>query len=450
MLGRVAATLACLATALAAGCAGDETPVTIGVLPECRGYSAGANQPLLGAAELPLLERGARKAGDDPSDGLLDARVAGREIELVFGCEPAEQHPYDSVYSLLEVRRLVEREHAEIVVVSSGEPWTLELAAYAARHPEVTFVTGWGYTQSATLRDDAPNLVSFYPNALQQVAAAGAYAYRRLGWRRAVIVHDDHAWGWTEAAGFSAPFCALGGTIVDRVWVPQTGAFDPKTVAARVRDLDVDGVFLGNGDVRVVTALADGVPLLRGNMSDELIGTWWSLGDNSIHLALGKRLEGVFTTMAGSAPAGESLPENARYWKRYTATWPGQAAFWALHGAGVATYTAMSAVVAALERVGGDLGESARNFQRALYEIELDGPNGRLRLDEHGQVIATGWYTKRRVVNKERNDVVTLPPVAGIDTTLGGLIGRDSAPPSRNGVPCRKAPAPAWASKIGG
>lgn len=437
-----------LAAALAAGCGGGEEPFRIGVLPECRSSLSGAYEPLLAAAELPLIERGAHLAGHDPSDGLVDARVAGREVRLAFGCEAAEQDAFDSVASLLEVRRLVEREGADVMILSTGEPWTLELRDYARRHPGVTFVIGWGHVQSATLRDAAPNVFSFFPNVLQQAAAAGAYAYNRLGWRRAVTVHNDHTWGWTETAGFTAVFCALGGEVVDRVWAPRFGPLDAPAIVKRVRKVAPDGIFLAQGDVALVTALANGLPLLRGNMGDELIGTWWGLGDPSIQLALRERLDGVLTTTAGSAPSGDSLPANARYWALYAKTFPGQPSFWALHGGGTATYVSVAAVAKALEGVRGDLGDGQRRFQEALRDVELDAPNGRLRLDEHRQVIGTGWLTRRKVVNGERTDIA-LPPVGGIDTTLGGLLGPDSPPPSRTSPPCRRGHAPSWARTLG-
>src|SRR5262245_11986305 len=69
----------------AAGCGGggDRTPIRIGVLSDCVGFYGAFNDYVLGAAELPLLERGARRAGRNPSDGVESARVAGKAVELL-------------------------------------------------------------------------------------------------------------------------------------------------------------------------------------------------------------------------------------------------------------------------------------------------------------------------------------------------------------------------------
>src|SRR5947208_1401471 len=54
------------ALALTAGCGGGPGPVRIGVLSDCVGLFGAYNDVTLAAAELPLLERGARLAGRKP------------------------------------------------------------------------------------------------------------------------------------------------------------------------------------------------------------------------------------------------------------------------------------------------------------------------------------------------------------------------------------------------
>ena len=111
---------------------------------------------------------------------------------------------------------------------------------YARKRPGTTFLGGVASGQAVTLDHAAPNFFRFYTDGTQAMAGAGAYAYKELGWRTAVTVGDDEAFDYTEVAGFVAEFCALGGTITQRVWVPST-ARDYGPSAARVPRQGVDG-----------------------------------------------------------------------------------------------------------------------------------------------------------------------------------------------------------------
>ena len=78
---------------------------------------------------------------------------------------------------------------------------------------------------------------------------------------------DDVPYAWAQAAGFVAEFCALGGRIVDRIWIPL--GIDPATVATQV-PRDVDGVYVGQAilpmaDVPEALRLARPRPVAAGS-----------------------------------------------------------------------------------------------------------------------------------------------------------------------------------------
>ena len=56
----------------------------------------------------------------------------------------------------------------------------------AHRYPDAVFVSTFWDEQEVTLRRPATNLFRFAPDYAQQEAGLGAYAYRDLGWRRAI------------------------------------------------------------------------------------------------------------------------------------------------------------------------------------------------------------------------------------------------------------------------
>src|SRR6185312_16025259 len=74
------ALLAAVALAVAA-CGGSKPPLRIGVVVDC----VGVNRPLEGA-ELPLVQRGAKRRGADALGGIGPATIAGRRVELVRAC----------------------------------------------------------------------------------------------------------------------------------------------------------------------------------------------------------------------------------------------------------------------------------------------------------------------------------------------------------------------------
>ena len=260
-LAAVGSTVAVL---VAAGCGGGGEAIRIGVLTDCVGFSAGVSDAALGAAELPLLERGARLAGRTPGDGVEGARVAGRRVELLRGCTESGNYA-----RLIEVaRRLIEKEHADILVGPVGEGDGVVLRDVAARHPGVTVVLALSDAQESTLQRPAPNVFRFLPDGAQAAAGLGAYAYHVLGWRTAALIGTDDI-AWPQAAGFVAEFCALGGRVVDRRWFTLFDRW-PRSLAAAISP-DADGVALFPAFTEDWIAVAKAYGKLRGGLSRRVV-----------------------------------------------------------------------------------------------------------------------------------------------------------------------------------
>jgi len=114
------------------------------------------------------------------------------------------------------------------------------------------------------------------------------------------------------------------------------------------------------------------------------------------------------------------------------------------------SYTnAMEAVLRALDEVGGDLADDQRRFMAALAEVELDAPNGRVRLDENRQAIAPNYL--HRLENNAQGNLVPVDfrVIADVDQTLGGLFDPDDPPPGRDTPRCERGSPPPWASADG-
>jgi branched-chain amino acid transport system substrate-binding protein len=419
----------------ASACGGKSAAIRIGVLSDREGGASFLYEPILAAAQLPLIERGARPLGDQPSDGIQGAKLAGRGIEIIPGCASSS-----SSSAVAEARRLVEREHVDILV----GPELAEVEAvkqYAKGRPGVAFLATLGQ-QSATLRDSVPNVFSFYLDETQASAGLGAYAYR-LGWRKAVTVGDDSHPVWGYTAGIVAEFCALGGDVVKRVWVPATA--DPSKVLSAVPKSGIDGIFYVSGGGRPLFALMKGLPFLRDGLADKVVGNGSPFVDPSA--GLGNRRAGVVYSSGGtnSNPTGPGAAYVARLARAFPKVFSFTGLLAPTNGFGLGYYNSMEAVLQALERVRGDLSDGERRFMAALAKVELDAPNGHVRLDAHRQAIAPNYLNRLELNPKGQLAVRTFETVPAVEQTFGGAFSPTSPPPGRTNPPCKRGKPPSWA-----
>src|SRR5215510_15402965 len=107
-----AAAIAALVLGVGACGGSGKRPLRVGVIVDCQGAYRALRDVELSGAQLPLIARGAQRAGSERSDGLRPFKIAGRNVELVQGCSESGE-----LAALTQVARLlVEREHVDAVV----------------------------------------------------------------------------------------------------------------------------------------------------------------------------------------------------------------------------------------------------------------------------------------------------------------------------------------------
>jgi ABC-type branched-subunit amino acid transport system substrate-binding protein len=397
--------------------------IGVGLIADCSGANANGYDASLAGAEAALFSHGAHRVGTKIADGIQGATVAGKPVAIEQGCSDGT-----AASTLAEARRLVEQVGVKILIGPTDSPEWLALQDYARRQPGIAFVNG---TASPQVLSPSPNTFSFTPDAAQWTAGLGAYAYHRLGWRRAVTVAgtDDDLFNWAQTAGFDAEFCALGGTIVKRVWVPKA-APDYAAVAARIPTAGVDGVF-ATGETRSVIAVAKRAPLLRGDLSQKLlIGALDGTGDLG---PLGARA----ANLLWSAYFFEQQSQVDFAYSNVMDT-----NFRDLGNSGTvfdfAYHAAMHATVAALESVHGDLSGDEGRFMAALARVRLSEPTGPVHLDASHIAVAPNY------VATWTNNVV-LETIPGVEHTFGGYFKPGDPPPSTTTPACKHGNPPVWA-----
>lgn len=424
----VAAAAVVVLAASVAGCRSDDQVVRIGVLTDCQGALRGLGDAELSGAELPFLRRGAELAGTSPSGGVSAVEVGGRRVEFVQGCQETAEH---TVY-IEEARRLLEKEHVDVVVGGAS----IVARELARRYPRAVFVSTFWDEQEITMRRPTANLFRFSPDYAQREAGLGAYAYHQLGWRRAAVVAGDANPGWAGAAAFTAEFCALGGRVVATVYrSPYTGTPDPVAralaahpdgVATFLEFLDDPGTILGS---------------LASKLHDPRRLLVWStnLEDQALLETLRRSLDGVVgTSWLPSSPPSAVLRDYRRRWR---AAFPGLPAGTEDWSPVIGYHNALEATLTALERVHS--ANVGAGLIAELRRARLDLPGGSVTLDRNRQAVRDS-YLSRVVVDGGKPTLEPVRVVRHVDQGFAGLLS-SAPPPGPHSQPCKRATPPSWA-----
>jgi hypothetical protein len=159
--------------------------------------------------------------------------------------------------------------------------------------------------------------------------------------------------------------------------------------------------------------------------------------------------EGLVGAVGGWDVPGMYLPSMAAYAKEYRRVYPrlADAADATFHLFDVYYQNAMEAVLQALEAVDGDLSDGQRAFRATLAAVELDAPNGPIRLDANRQAIGSVYLYQISSNDKGNLSVRPLRTIENVDSSFGGRFGPGDPLPDRTQPPCEHGNPPAWARK---
>jgi len=431
VLVAAAGALAALAgTTLAARAA---APIKIGILSTCQGPFAVFYPETNAGARLPLIERGGKLKGTSATAPVTGVKIGGHPIDIVFGCSNAQPD-----VALKEARRLVEKVGVDILLGPLSGDEGIAIANYSKKQPAKTFVNGTSAAQDTTLKVRSPNFFRFTTDGAQWMAGLGSYAYKTLGWRTAVVIGDDYSFPYTQAAGFVAEFCSLGGKIVKRIW-PPLGTKDYSGFITQIPRTGVDGFLMAVGGTGTVAFVKDFEGLAGAELSKVMVGGSVTI-DPTATEALGDRLVGV---VAGEPiPAGSKSPawlKYARGIQKYFPKVSPNSLFTENY------YTEMLGILKGLDAVKGDLSDGGRKFRTALAKVTLTSPHGLVRLDANRNGIADNFVVQVVKLANGQLGFKTLKVAKAVDQTFGGHFSPKTPSPGRNSPTCSKGNVPSWA-----
>jgi ABC-type branched-subunit amino acid transport system substrate-binding protein len=370
--------------------------------------------------------------GEDGVRGLktalaqADGMAGGREIELVIGATDAS--PDSAVRA---ARKVVEQDGVELVIGPLSGSEGIALRDYSKTQPHVTFINGISGAQETTYVTPSENFFRFNMDGAQWSAGLGDYIYNEKGYRTIATIGEDYSFVYTQVFGLALEFCQAGGEITERLWVPL-GTKDFGSIIAALPD-DVDAIYLGLGGGDAVNFLNQ---YQQAGGDANLIGGTIMV-DGTVLSSKGSAKEALIG-VPSSGPQADTWddPGWQAFVKAYQDTFPPDQRFPSPSLLATGYYNATSAALACLDEVGGDLSDGQEGFRSCLSSLELDAPNGMIRLDDNRQAIGTNFVSE--VVELDDGNLAT--QLVSIKENVNQTLGIDPDAFARIGLPSREVP----------
>ncbi len=404
-----------LALTLAAGTAfadGHSGPLKVGVLATLEGtYTA-------------LGEDGVR--GVRTALAQADGMAAGREIELII--QSTDTSPDSAVRG---ARKLVEQDGVEIVLGPLSGSEGIAIRDYSKTQPGVTFINGISGAMETTYVTPSDNFYRFNTDGAQWSAGLGEYIYNEKGYETIATVGEDYSFVYTQVFGLVTEFCAAGGEVAERLWVPL-GTKDFGSIIAALPD-DVDAIYVGLGGGDAVNFLNQ---YQQAGGDANLIGGSIMV-DGTVLNSRGSAKEALIGTPS-SGPQADTWddPGWQAYVKAYQDNFAPEDRFPSPSLLATGYYNATSAMLQCVDSVGGNLGDGQSDFRSCLTNLTLDAPNGTITLDGNRQAIGTNFVSE--VVEDENGNLVT--QLVALKEGVNQQLGLDADTFAAIGLPSRETP----------
>jgi ABC-type branched-subunit amino acid transport system substrate-binding protein len=405
---------AALSTALTAGAAQAQAPekLRIGVLATLEGALTTLGEDALRGLEIALRQAN-RKAG-------------GRDIEVITVATNASP---DS--AIRGIRKLVEQDRVPLVIGPVSGSEGIAIRDYSKTQPGITVINGTSAAMETTYVTPSENFFRFNTQGAQWMVGVGDYIYNVKKYRKIAALAEDYSFPYTQLFGLTLEFCQLGGKITERHWVPL-GTKDFASIIAKLPD-DVDAIYLGLGGGDAVNFLNQ---YTQAGGKAKMIGGSIMV-DQTVLSSKGAAKRALIGTPTGGPQADAWDDPKWKAWvKAYQDAFPADKRFASPSLTGTNYYNATNALFAALNTVNGDLSDGHKKLRATLSAMVLDAPNGRIRLDEKRQAIASNFVTE--VVEAPNGELTN--KMVKVIPEVRQTLGFEDAAFAKLGLPSRTNP----------
>ena len=358
--------------------------------------------------------------------GQFENKAGGKDIEIIVAS--TDTSPDSAVRA---AKKVVEQDGVDIVIGPLSGSEGIAIRDYSKTQPQVTFVNGISGAQETTFVDPSENFFRFNMDGAQWSVGLGDYVFNEKGYRTVATVGEDYSFVYTQVLGFATEFCAAGGEITERLWVPL-GTKDFGSIIAALPD-EVDAIYLGLGGGDAVNFLNQ---YQQAGGEAKLIGGTIMV-DGTVLNSKGQAKEALIG-VPSSGPQADTWddPKWQAYVKAYQDAFAPEDRFPSPSLLATGYYNAATAVLTVLDAIEGDLSDGHAKLRDGLTNLELDAPNGKITLDENRQAIGTNFVSE--VVEMEDGSLATqlVTMVEGVNQTLG----IDPEAFANIGLPAREVP----------
>jgi len=400
----LAASMLVASTAACGG--GEKTPIKIGGLATLEGPFAVPGQDSF---------RGIEQALDTyaPKNSNGNWEIAGREIILIK--EGSDATP---AVAIEKAKKLIEQDNVDILIGPLSGDEGLAMKDYAKTVTDKTFVNGSSAAQDTTFRDPAPNFFRFSTDGAQWQAGLGKYAFETKGYKNVALVAEDYSFPYTQVGGFMYEFCAAGGHVIQKNWVPL-GTKDYSAVVSNLPTSGIDAIYVALGGSDAINFFTQ---YNAAGGKAKFIGGSITV-DQSVLATTGAFQDQLVGTITAS-PTADTADEAAwkDYVKVYKETFPDGLPYPGLFA--LSYYNETVGVLTALKEVNGDLSGGQKKFMDALAKTKFDGPTGPISLDANRNAIASNYLSEIQKGADGKLAAVVIKRIDNVDQTLG--LGKDS------------------------
>jgi len=372
------------------------------------------------------------KLGEDGVRGVKMALAENKslandsDIQLYFGV--TDTSPESAV---IAAKKLIEDNGVDIIIGPVSGSEGIAMRDYARTQPEITFINGSSAAQETTYIHPAENFFRFNLDGAQWSAGLGEYIYNEKGYRNIATVGEDYSFVYTQVFGLVTEFCAAGGEVSERLWVPL-GTKDFRSFIAALPD-DVDAIYLGLGGEDAVNFLDQ---YQRAGGEANLIGGTIMV-DATVLNSKGSAKEALIGTPSAGPQADTWDNKKWKdYVRLYQETFAPEDRFPSPSLFATGYYNATTATLECMQQIDGDLSDGHIAFRDCLSTLELDAPNGVITLDDNRQAIGTNFVSE--VVELDDGSLAT--QVLHIKSGVDQMLGIDSESFKKIGQPGRRTP----------
>jgi branched-chain amino acid transport system substrate-binding protein len=356
-------------------------------------------------------------------------KIAGREIDIIVAATDASP---DS--ALRAARKLVEQDKVQLIIGPLSGSEGIAMRDYSKTVPNLVMVNGSSGALETTYVNPSPNFFRFNSDGAQWMAGLGEYVLKDKGYKKISVIAEDYSFPYTQVFGFALGYCKAGGQIAQRQWVPL-GTKDFGSVIANIPD-DVDAIFLGLGGGDAVNFLNQYSQ--TGGKAKFIGGSIMADQTELSSRGAAKRLLVGTPTSSGVADAWDD-PRWKAFVKAYQDAFPADKRFASPSLFAANYYNAFNALALAMGKVNGDLSDGGAKLRAELAKVELDAPNGKIKLDDNRHAIATTFITEvaelpnGELTNKVVRTVPDVPQTLGLSPEAFKAVGL----PSRTNPECK-------------